>query len=414
VSTIDHARKRVAAVLEEINRLKQSEFPYPHPCDALDLLEARFQKHQSVLEKTSLTAPVSVSHNACSVSLHELYVYVPILGFILRSTNVRNAFEAYAPLLRLVRSILGADTKLIVSSEWEFAPFVYRAITGLRDFVLIGLPAPESSNPLLIPLAGHELGHSVWEHEGFSARFEKQIENGIVDQLTTNRWGEYQLLYPQAKRPDLKSDDMFVRSTWINAYTWALLQTEEIFCDLVGLRLFAESYMHAFAYLVSPGTSGQRSLRYPNIARRVSHLVKAANAMAVSVPAGFESDFVAETEPAEPATKLLVSTADAVSASLVPNLIDLTQKLADGKAVPTRNPTQVRRIRDEFQQTIVPTAELESLVDILNAGWECALYSDLWTMVPQIGLEDRGRILRDLILKSMEASEIHERLRKSP
>jgi hypothetical protein len=377
-------------------------------------LEARFQKHQSVLEKTSLTAPVSVSHNACSVSLHELYVYVPILGFILRSTNVRNAFEAYAPLLRLVRSILGADTKLIVSSEWEFAPFVYRAITGLRDFVLIGLPAPESSNPLLIPLAGHELGHSVWEHEGFSARFEKQIENGIVDQLTTNRWGEYQLLYPQAKRPDLKSDDMFVRSTWINAYTWALLQTEEIFCDLVGLRLFAESYMHAFAYLVSPGTSGQRSLRYPNIARRVSHLVKAANAMAVSVPAGFESDFVAETEPAEPATKLLVSTADAVSASLVPNLIDLTQKLADGKAVPTRNPTQVRRIRDEFQQTIVPTAELESLVDILNAGWECALYSDLWTMVPQIGLEDRGRILRDLILKSMEASEIHERLRKSP
>jgi hypothetical protein len=377
-------------------------------------LEARFQKHQSVLEKTSLTAPVSVSHNACSVSLHELYVYVPILGFILRSTNVRNAFEAYAPLLRLVRSILGADTKLIVSSEWEFAPFVYRAITGLHDFVLIGLPAPESSNPLLIPLAGHELGHSVWEHEGFSARFEKQIENGIVDQLTTNRWGEYQLLYPQAKRPDLKSDDMFVRSTWINAYTWALLQTEEIFCDLVGLRLFAESYMHAFAYLVSPGTSGQRSLRYPNIARRVSHLVKAANAMAVSVPAGFESDFVAETEPAEPATKLLVSTADAVSASLVPNLIDLTQKLADRKAVPTRNPTQVRRIRDEFQQTIVPTAELESLVDILNAGWECALYSDLWTMVPQIGLEDRGRILRDLILKSMEASEIHERLRKSP
>lgn len=156
---INHARKRVTAVIEEIDRLKQSEFPYMQSRDALDLLEQRFKEQQHVLSKISPATLTSVSYSACSTSLYELCIYVPILGFILRSTNVRNAFEAYAPLLRLTRSILGVDTKLIISSEWELSPFVYRSMTGLPGFVLIGLPAPESSNPLLIPLAGHEVGH---------------------------------------------------------------------------------------------------------------------------------------------------------------------------------------------------------------------------------------------------------------
>lgn len=137
--TIDHARKRIVTVIEEIDRLKQSEFPYDHPYEALELLAERFKRHQSILEKLSPTATADLINNACSASLNDLYLYVPILGFILRSTNVRNAFEAYAPLLRLARSIIGADTRLIVSSEWEFSPFVYRTIGGLKGFVLIGL-----------------------------------------------------------------------------------------------------------------------------------------------------------------------------------------------------------------------------------------------------------------------------------
>jgi len=40
VSTIAHARKRIEAILEEIGKLKQSEFPYSHPKEALEALEA--------------------------------------------------------------------------------------------------------------------------------------------------------------------------------------------------------------------------------------------------------------------------------------------------------------------------------------------------------------------------------------
>ncbi|MDP8207974.1 MAG: hypothetical protein P9L92_15000 [Candidatus Electryonea clarkiae] len=155
MSTLDHSRKRLAAVINEIERLKQSEFPYPHPSQALERLDQLFNHQRSVLDKISSSSTNSVIHSGCSASLKQLFDYVPILGFILRSTNIRNAFEIYTPLLRLARSILKIDTKLILSSEWEFSPYMYSFIPYLPGFVLIGLPATESSNPLLIPLAGH-------------------------------------------------------------------------------------------------------------------------------------------------------------------------------------------------------------------------------------------------------------------
>ena len=120
-----------------------------------------------------------------STSLHDLAQYTPILGFILRSTNIRNAFEARGPLVRLAQKLLSKNTKLIVSSEWQYSPFVHPPIQDLKNFVLIGLPAPESSNPLIIPLAGHELGHAVLRtgtvnlHQSLkiSDRIKKEIPN---------------------------------------------------------------------------------------------------------------------------------------------------------------------------------------------------------------------------------------------
>ena len=110
--TLNHARKRIAAAIDEVERLKQSEFPYAHAKDALDHLEKMFVRQQTVLQKVSPAASPPVINNACSTALYQLYLYVPILGFILRSTNVRNAFEAYAPLLRLARHLLGATGML--------------------------------------------------------------------------------------------------------------------------------------------------------------------------------------------------------------------------------------------------------------------------------------------------------------
>ncbi len=414
VSTINHARKRVATVLEEIDRLKQSEFPYKHSSDALDLLAEIFKEHQRKLERISQDISPDTTDTACSNSLRELINYVPILGFILRSTNVRNAFEVYAPLLRLARSIIRDDTKLIVSSEWVFYPVVYLAKGVLNGFVLVGLPAPESANPLLIPLAGHELGHSVWETNKFETSFKDKIVDGVLKELKENRWGEYTLLYPQYKKDELTNNDLFTTGTWQPAYTWALLQAEEIFCDFFGLRLFAESYLHAFAYLLSPGVPGEHSIRYPMLKRRVSHLVDAARRMEVIVPPGFdEAGYVTETYPDEPSTRLLVSIADAVSASLTLDMENLVKDYANQKTVPMRDTDKVAQICYDFRKKISPTSNQRSLTDLLNASWICSLDPDLWKDVPQIKPEEKDRVLKDLMLKSMEVSEVYELLKIS-
>ena len=409
---LEDARARVAAVLKDISRLKQSDFPYAHTSDALDLLEKRFRWHENVLKKASATTQIAVLHNACRDSLRELYVYVPILGFLLRATNVRNAFEVYSPLQRLVHKIMGDDAKLIVSSEWEFSPFVYRAIIELPGFVLVGLPAPESSNPLVIPLSGHELGHSIWEHGSFSLKYENLVYDGILKELFDNKWDDYLSLYPQYSKKNIEDRDMFAELTWRPAYTWTLLQIEEMFCDFLGVRLFSESFLNAFAYLLSPGVSGLRSLRYPNIKRRILHIVQAAKEMGVEVPKDYDSSFQKESEPTDPTTKLLVSLADAVSASFEQELIKEVKDFADNKQVPRKSPDSVKRIGESFRAFVVPIKEPESLVDIVNAGWECNMDKNLWERIPNIKLEDRGRILLDIVLKSMEIAEIYERLEK--
>lgn len=410
--TIDHARERVAAALEEIERLMQSEFPSQQPKDAMNALRNKFKESASVLEKIESTTPTDIVHTECIASLERLFVSLPILGFILRSTNVRNGFEAYGPLLRLAERLMGPNAKLIVSSEWEFSPFVYRGITDLPDFVLIGLPATESSNPLVIPLAGHELGHSVWYAKTFAVDFNSRMRQSVLSEITAKKWKEYTTLFGKCQKIDL-DEDWFRRSTWQPAWDWSLLQAEEMFCDFLGVRLFAESYLHAFAYLIAPGTCGQRSVGYPNIKRRVSHLIDAAKHLDVNVPDDFAASFTPETEPADPATAFLVSIADTVTEACASDLLEKAMQSANSTDAPMRDHSKVSGIVDQFKRWVVPTPESETLPDITCAGWECNLDKELWCLIRQIKPSDWGRVLRDLMFKSMEVSEIHERLEKA-
>ena len=409
MTVLDHARKRVDSVIEEVERLKQSDFPYDHPRAALESLGVQLVRLGDVLKKVAPTESPDSVLSPCIVSLEVLFTYVPLLGLILRSTNTRNAFEAYAPLLRLARKILGKDTKLIISSEWDYSPYVYSSYGHLAGFVILGLPAPESANPLLLPLSGHELGHSTWESNSFSDRYKKQIEQLILLEITEKRWKSYSSLYPEYSKEGFHNNDMFTRQIRSTVYTWALSQTEEIFCDFFGLRLFAESYLYAFEYLLSPGFPGERSVLYPNMKRRVSYLEEASKAMNIEIEHKFTDCFRDADKPYNQQKELLVSTADDVSASLVPDLMKLAQDFADEKAVPQRDSQKISEISKEFN-IVIPTSRHHSLVNILNAGWRCYLNPELWKEIPQIKQEDRDRVLKDIMLKSMEVSETYERV----
>ena len=103
---LDYSQRRLSAFLEEVQRLRGSEFPYPHSEHALSLIEDFFSNYLRQLKKLTPASDPSTIRAACAAELTGLFEYLPLLGFILRSTNPRNAFEVYGPLLRLARDVV--------------------------------------------------------------------------------------------------------------------------------------------------------------------------------------------------------------------------------------------------------------------------------------------------------------------
>src|SRR5271166_63597 len=134
------ARHKLRAFLREIDGLLTSEFPHPDGREALEQLYAHYDGRLKRAERARPSSSIADRHLAQvneSVSLH-----TDVLGFILRSTNVRNAFEVYVPLRRLIQQIIGKDARLITSSEWKFIPFTYpMTLDELPNYVLVGSPA---------------------------------------------------------------------------------------------------------------------------------------------------------------------------------------------------------------------------------------------------------------------------------
>ena len=135
MSLLDYAIRRLDAFSAAIRLLSDADFPYQHSTDALDYIESRIGAQRANLAGIDPNADAKVIKAACTASLDALWEYLPILGFLARSTDVRNAFECYGPFLRLCRMVLGNDTKLIISSEWDYSPFVY--MYPLPDFVML-------------------------------------------------------------------------------------------------------------------------------------------------------------------------------------------------------------------------------------------------------------------------------------
>ena len=295
---VKYSRDRIKAVLDSIRQLKASEFPYADSKDALFRIETLFE---DVLKRLgAIDAHPSYIRQLCSISLRHLFIYLPILGFILRSTNVRNAFEIFRPLRDIARKALDLKVKVVLSSEWAYSPMIYHEIRALPGFVLIGLPASESSNPLLIPLCGHELGHAVW------ARSKDELENIIknifyekVPEYITNNWQKYgELFLPSINKPgeNLRTD-IFASTTLWQTLKLLFKQAEECLCDFIGLKIYGTAFLHAFAYLCSPCLSSTRAITYPQLMKRVKYLLKAAKAYQFQVPEDYENMFENRPEP---------------------------------------------------------------------------------------------------------------------
>jgi len=424
------ACSKLQALLSLIGDLLTLDFPYQDSQEALELIKQLLGDAKSELGLYETASPATIQRIS-AITLHLIRLYIPLLGFIVRSTDVRNAFEIFRPLRSLAGCILEPNrnekeraVRIVLSSEWRYSPHVYKSIPALPDFALIGLPAPESGNPLLIPLAGHELGHLVWLKYGLASGFKKAIYDESFRILSDERPGWF------GTRPKSEHDlreNIFASTVVERAAIWAIRQCEESFSDFTGLRIFGFSYLQAFAYLLSPCSLGSRSIFYPERMQRVQNLIKAARFYDVSIDQGYESMFV---EPWKLGFSESVSE-DAMAVSetyalqlaerthdfLIPRLIqkagEIIETAAQGpNTMVTNSPEEQNRIFQKFRM-VVPPEKCSSLPDILNAAWKAYMDDSFWTKedIPDVG--EREKVLKELILKTLEIFEF-ERILERP
>lgn len=446
------AKVRLRAVLAEVRRVGESDFPYAAGRDALECIEKVFLGDAKNLEELiEGVSPTDTIQLACETAIHNIEVCLPLLGFVLRSTNVRNAFELHGPLTRLARCVLDPKIRLVLSSEWNYSPSIYIEPPSLDGFCMIGFPAHESGNPLIAPLAGHELGHAVWNHEKeelWRFGFGLQVEQRVLTELWSMR---AQLRALDAAVPDSPTakdfaGDLIACEKAIPAVNAAQRQAEEYFCDFVGLRLFGAAFLDAFSLLLAPRHSGYRIPEYPDLVKRAEAQVAAAHRFGIVTPKDYAERFQPIEQPAAPGSwdYLLLQAADKAASAVfqeLTNHVDAIFAIERGSSAPVTKPglpsqpelwtpiwgsvdatgnviknaeldSRIQEIAESFAE-LTPPRKGGSLALLLNGAWRRIDVAQQRAAEKNESLDIPAVLdsLREVVLKSVEVLEFEERLR---
>lgn len=393
------ARRRVRAFLDQIRQLEASDFPHPDARQALAFIRDYFETRQNLLRRMPDSVTEAIADEVCQNTNRSLSSYTEVLGFILRSTNVRNAFEMHFPLKRLVQQAVDPDARLIVSSEWNFVPFTYpMTLDLLPDFALVGGPAPESGNPLIIPLAGHEIGHSAWRTHGGK----EQVSPGAllcIDKALDANPERRDALLEELKK--FGHDIEYLQNACLFS---AMRQLEEVFCDQFGLYVFGEAYVYAYDYFLAPG-GGVRTAGYPSARDRVRYLLDGAKILGVAVDAALFSSWQESATRVSLDGEILFFADQAVDAS-VAKVRSLAFDILRSKDVACPEPAAIAKVDQAFQAQI-PDCSGSSLAEIVSAGWRYLRRKGGLSTEADLAEHD---MLCELMLKSIEVSEFKLRV----
>lgn len=404
------AQLRTEFALRQIEEIRRGEHTHPHPLTILQEVARQLADNREKLDRAVLTEDADVCRNAAADLIVDLNNYLPLFGFILRSSNVRNAFEVFDPLIEMCGALLGGEVRLIYSSEWDYSPFT-RTFTfpKLSNVVVVGLPAHESGNSLVVPVFGHELGHAKWKAAEVLADLKGLIQGAVISYYLNNL--DDVLNKKDAKRVRDETNPTSALSILIpeveEAQRWATLQAEEVFCDIVGTRIFGTSYLRAFAYLIfpSPKQLERQSFRYPGNRARVDYLVSAAEHFSAHIPDEFGSDFDDTlSKKLDPARRHAVMAADYATEQVFQSLVSKVDELVTPDLIPKIDDTNVRLLKECFRVGH-PGNGIFQLAEIIEAAWE--------TYLEKIQNErEVYRVLsalNELVFKTVEVSEFYRR-----
>jgi hypothetical protein len=438
-----YTKRRLDAALRQVEEVRDSGFAYHAADEILEKIAQILSAHYDSLDVAS-TQPRQFSARKCIAALKDIRVYLPFLGVVVRSAAVRNAFEIYGPLRQMAQRLLRSNQnpdrriRLILSSGWDFTPLTFRPVEDLKDFIIIVLPASESANPLVVPLAGHELGHSVWEEENLGRTFRSRSADALTSYVLSHL-KEFPHHSSDLKGMTLeKAQRRLKRDPGFNdAGACLVRQVEEFFCDFVGLFLFGEAFVHAFTYFLAPNFPSRPSPKYPSVLTRFRQLWKTAKRFESTwknkvycPPAKLRRLFLDQEMSAaiiKPGDAQSPSgwsrAADKLAIDLVPEVV---QKILDLSS--RENWQELRldldkgereRIVNRFYRWAVPATNSGGLANILNAAWDVERNPELWenlpaaapiTHKPNLDDERRARsrhqhILSELVLKNIEVLE---------
>lgn len=391
---LSSAKRRIASFIEQIDVLAESSFPHDDGKNVLATIRQQFLELVRLVELPP-TATDEMADRICVHVSERISEYTEILGLVLRSTNVRNAFELHYVLKGMVERVLGQPTDLLISSEWAFVPFTYPVgIDLLPNVVLIGSPAPESENALIVPLAGHEIGHSAWR----IANVEEELAEALYVAIDA-------AIASKGKTGSAPEDDLVTRLKASvlrdRSADYAMHQLEEIYCDLIGLNLFGPSFLYAFDYLLAPG-GADRSIDYPSDAQRMAILAETAEELGIFVDPALRERWTQANYTDERRFGAIV---DEAVGAMIGNLKAHIQEFHKQGALHPPSETEIDEVYAAFAQR-QPYEGQASLGAIISAGWKSLrAESDLAGDKQR----DAFKVLCDLIWKTIEVTEYLEK-----
>lgn len=404
---------RLRAVLSLIQRVEKGDFPYPDIRDVLGKIKELLRIREEALEDRSTHTEPEAMKMICRESLETVFLCLPLVGFLIRATDVRNPFELYDAMRRLVTKVLppelSGSAQLIISSEWDYSPYTWSLPSelGLQNVVFIGLPASESGNALAVPLAGHELGHNVWQAYDLGSKYKEVVRSTMQETIEGELFPEYEKMFAEISKPE-DVGSVLGTVTWNDCWFWGLSQVEEIFCDYFGILIFRGSFLLSFSYLLAPGTPG-RSPHYPDYMERVNAHIYATQLAGIAVPKGYGDAFGKTSEDWNEKAALWLKTTALVCQKLWPSLYDDAERIVEDSEANGSCEKEVADVEGCFEAG-VPAKWSAELTNIVQAGWRFRKkgYGSWRQSYPFMGTGDErySGMLSDIMFKSIEVSEI--------
>ena len=406
LGSLECTRMQLKGVIDEADRLLNGDFPYRDSRSALLEVLNVCRTQQRYLTRLSSRNDPKTIQSACASSADLIRQAHELLGFILRSTNTRNAFEAYGPLLRLAQQFLGSDAKLLLSSEWHYFPFLLLPTQHLSDeYVLIGQPATESSNPFVLPLAAHELGHSVWRRYDLELTVRLEVQAQVEKEMA-RCWPEISQAYLlTSSRNEITTDLAGARVVWMQIVDLCMAQLEELFCDALGVAIFGSSYLHAFSYILTPHRALARNPQYPSLLERAEFQITVAAEFGHAVPVGYDSIFATSGEAGALKERIMLQTnvADEARRKCTGHMLSRVREIIKTYYKQGTTREGVKSCLTAFH-FLVPAQGAACMSDIINAAWE-ALLTEQPFCSKHLN-DDKLSFLTELTLKSLELLEI--------